>query len=443
MATPKKGSFRAKAQKMKKDLEKRHQEAGERTDERMEFGTYFNKDDIPEGVEFWKAEKGRHIIDIVPFFAGKNHPRDPEGRLSYVVDLYVHRNIGAKNTPIVCPQRNFDEPCPICEYISKRRLPKSEWDLIGPKRRTVYFVWVHDEAQKEEKKGLQIWEVSHWFFEKEIDELAKMPRGGGYVNFSDIDKGRSISFKVKSSGSYIDPNGQKQESIEFTGYQFIDREEKIPDSILDNVFPLDDVINMKTPYNEIKEMFDANQSDSENEELDEDPEPEDSELDDKPDYEEEAQEIFDGMDRLELRRYIKTNDINVKVYKTDTDDEIRDKIREEIGATLEGASNLEEEEPEQEEEPEEVEEDNEEAEGDEFDEMDRTTLRKYIKSNGLEIKVYKKDTDDEIRDKIRESNRESENVGCPGNGVYGKDANEYIECAECGLYDDCVELSEA
>lgn len=38
---------------------------------------------------------------------------------------------------------------------------------------------------------------------------------------------------------------------------------------------------------------------------------------------------------------------------------------------------------------------------DEFDAMDRNALKKYIKENGLEVKVFKSDTDDDIRNKIR------------------------------------------
>ena len=50
---------------------------------------------------------------------------------------------------------------------------------------------------------------------------------------------------------------------------------------------------------------------------------------------------------------------------------------------------------------EETEEEEETAEGDEFDDMDRTALKKYIKENGLEVKVFKGDSDDDIRAKIR------------------------------------------
>lgn len=42
-----------------------------------------------------------------------------------------------------------------------------------------------------------------------------------------------------------------------------------------------------------------------------------------------------------------------------------------------------------------------EDEGDQFDKMDRSALKKYIVANGLEVKVYKSDSDDAIRGKIR------------------------------------------
>lgn len=48
-----------------------------------------------------------------------------------------------------------------------------------------------------------------------------------------------------------------------------------------------------------------------------------------------------------------------------------------------------------------AEEEAEEESGDEFDALDRNELKKYIKDNGLEVKVYKSDSDDDIRAKIR------------------------------------------
>lgn len=63
------------------------------------------------------------------------------------------------------------------------------------------------------------------------------------------------------------------------------------------------------------------------------------------------------------------------------------------------------EEPEDEEEEEEAEEEaeqeDEEEDGDQFVAMDRNELKKFIKSEGLEVKVLTKDTDEDLRNKIR------------------------------------------
>ena len=67
-----------------------------------------------------------------------------------------------------------------------------------------------------------------------------------------------------------------------------------------------------------------------------------------------------------------------------------------------------EEEDDTEEEEEEEETDTEEEEGDEFDEMDRTALKKYIKSNGLRIMIKTSMSDDDLREAIRDVLAKSE-----------------------------------
>jgi len=61
-------SFRKQVKKLKKDLEKRHEEAIETKDDTGsgDYGTIFLKDATPEGMEFWRPEYGEHLIDIIP-----------------------------------------------------------------------------------------------------------------------------------------------------------------------------------------------------------------------------------------------------------------------------------------------------------------------------------------------------------------------------------------
>jgi hypothetical protein len=251
MAKP---SIRDKFKKQKENLVKRHQEQVDTKDDKQSYPTIFDAEKIPEGIGFWKCGKGDHIIDIIPFFAGKNHPKVAEGELAYVVDLYVHAGVGTLREPFVCQTKNFKKNDPICEYIANNRLPLEDWKKISPKRRTVYLVWVHD-TPEEEEKGLQIWEVSHYFFENHVDEIAKSPRGGGAIAFSDIDSGKSIAFSVKITGKYKDATGTDRDSVSYLGHRFVDRDEPIPDDILSQIFPLDDVIKMHPSNDDVSTAF--------------------------------------------------------------------------------------------------------------------------------------------------------------------------------------------
>jgi hypothetical protein len=234
-----------------KTLQKRHN-AGTKKTGGGRFPTIFDKEKVPEGVEFWKCREGKHLVDFIPFEVGPDMPFDErmkpiteEGYPDYVLDLFVHQNVGNMNKPYVCPYENFGEPCPICEFIKANRLDKEDWKKLVAKHRVVYLVWVHD-TKEEEKKGVQIFEASHFFMEEKIEEIAELPRGGGFVKFSCQDTGKSLAWTRKGSG---------MENTQFLGHRFVDRDEPIPDRILDQTFPLDSIVNMHPEYEEIEREF--------------------------------------------------------------------------------------------------------------------------------------------------------------------------------------------
>ena len=77
------GSIKDKFRNQKADLMKRHQEQVDNKDSGSSFATIFDNEKIPKGREFWKCGKGEHLIDIIPFFSGSQHPRVKEGELAY------------------------------------------------------------------------------------------------------------------------------------------------------------------------------------------------------------------------------------------------------------------------------------------------------------------------------------------------------------------------
>lgn len=401
-STKKMGTFRQRAAKRKSQIEKRHKESQERKDEGFSSSTILLRDQFPAGLEEWQPEVGEHIIDVVPFYAGVNHTRDPQGDWSYVVDLWVHRNIGPSNQHFPCMQRNYEKRCAVCDYIKAHDLSKNEFNRMKAKRRCVYLVWVHDEERKEEKKGILVWEVAHFFFEKKVDGIARRPRGGGIVLWADHDRGKSVAFRIKKEGQFETDDGKKIDSYQYTDFSLLDREENIPDHILDHGVALDELIDMKPKYGLVKKAVYA----SDEEDIDEEPESE--EYDDAGDAE----------------------------------------VDEDDGAVEEGEDEDLAEETEEEEEVEE------EDEGPDLESMSRRDLLVYIRDNELDVKAFKKDSDDDIREKIiealgSEEEQEGEEIEeeegdeeCPAEGgTFGKDADTFEECLECDVYDKCAELS--
>ncbi|MFA5355254.1 MAG: hypothetical protein WC302_00750 [Candidatus Paceibacterota bacterium] len=241
--------------KAREELLKRTQESNDRKDGDVFYGYFKTDQDLP----LWKASVTKkddepHLIDIIPFYAGKNFPQvDPrhpvkEDDLVYLLETYVHQNIGPGKESIICPARNYKKPCPICEeieYLTSKEGGSKEYEDyadIALKRRCAYNIVCYD-SPKEEGKGVQIWEVSYKYGEKKIQLAAKNPRGGGVVPFADYDVGKLISFEVAAD-----------EYRTIDGHKLVDRDYVISEEIEDSVWPLDELVKI-WEYNEIYEKF--------------------------------------------------------------------------------------------------------------------------------------------------------------------------------------------
>lgn len=196
------------------------------------------------GMKFWKPQTGEHCIDILPYLAGKYNPRRPAGKAAYFVDVFVHRNVGPNDDQYICLAKSFNEHCPICEFRSERAkdpdATEEEIKSLKPSRRAIYAIW----DGNDQRAGVQIWEVAHWFMENPIQAIAKKPKGGGHVDFPHPDHGKSVAFEIAAMGKNKD----------YKGHQFVDRDEGIPDEILEAVPVLDELLHIPT-YDEVHAAF--------------------------------------------------------------------------------------------------------------------------------------------------------------------------------------------
>lgn len=242
-----------------KEMQKRTEESYNTKDNSGKFGNVFKKDlkDVP----FFKLTNDEHYIDIIPYVAGKNNPKLEEGEPGYFLDLWIHRGIGVNENSYVCMSRNFNKPCPICDYQKQLKEDEDEdhedeIKSLNPTRRAIYNIVCRTNS-KEEKKGVQVWEVAHFSFEKELAERAKKKKGGGFVAFADPDEGKTISFRVTKAGT---------RDVKITAIEFEDRDSVISDDELEGAFCLDELIEFPDEE-ELRDIFlKGNKKDDEDEE---------------------------------------------------------------------------------------------------------------------------------------------------------------------------------
>jgi len=239
-------------------LQKRIQENYDRREGDINY-KYFNPDlDLP--LWRYRVTKGEpHMVDIIPFQAGKNYPqldkRNPikEGTDVYVLEVYVHQNIGPQKMMIICPARNYGNPCPVCDDIASKTRDGAEYEeysVIALKRRCAYNIVCYDN-DKEEAKGVQIWEISYRYSEKQLLLAAKLPRGGGWIPYASYNSsGKTISFEV-ADDSY--------RTVE--GIKFVDRNYDLPVELIENAYKLDECVTVKS-YDEIKSIMQAGGDDA-------------------------------------------------------------------------------------------------------------------------------------------------------------------------------------
>jgi len=267
---------------MKEQLKKRlaEQQAGKNKG-LNDFESYF---EAPEGSSQWQTKAGKgsegtdYGFDIIPFYAGSKYPTNGyninEGDLTYTLDVWVHFKVGPMNKPVVCPLKNYSLPCPICEkrvaiLAERGQMDKEEYKkfkkengYLYPSRRVMYNVIVRSD-EKEEKKGIQIYEISHFFMEKKLQEAAKKPRGGGLVSYPDPDEGKTIWINFSLSG---------EDSWSVGVPQFEDRDYIITDEQIDAAYRLDELL-VSYEYDEILDMMNVKASHVAEEEVCEDEPP--------------------------------------------------------------------------------------------------------------------------------------------------------------------------
>lgn len=221
-------------------------------------------------VQFFSPVEGRNRINIIPYtIKSKNHPLVKKGEFEvgdkdYVMDIFVHRGVGPSEASILCLKNTYGKPCPICEQsaLLRKQGKEDEAGALKPSRRVFYNV-----QDLKNPDVLKVFEASHYLFEKELIDEARDDEEGGFVDFADEESGKEIKFRCSktSKGGF--------EFNEFKSFSFEDRDENIPDELLESAISFDEIMNVPTYEEAEKILYGRDEDDDDEEEDDDDEEP--------------------------------------------------------------------------------------------------------------------------------------------------------------------------
>jgi hypothetical protein len=206
----------------------------------------------------FKPKAGMNHIDIIPYIvATDKHPNHVRpGYPDYLLDIYVHRFVGASKSTFLCLQQMYGKPCPICEERERMKndptLPEDEYKKLFPKRRTIYNV-INTELPERDQK-VQLFEEVYSWFEGAMLEVVKLKNE--YL-FWDIEDGKGIEFMLTEKKT---PQGTNNTYGQF----LFEKRPAYKESIYEKAYKLDELLIIPT-YEEVRNAFLS---------VDEEPEPE-------------------------------------------------------------------------------------------------------------------------------------------------------------------------
>ena len=248
-------------------LSKRYQSSYESKGGNTNRNSVLDYSKVDGEIEFFSPKEGRNRINIIPYeIKSKNHPLVKKGEMEigdidYVMDIWVHKNVGPAEKNVICLKNTFGKPCPICDHASmlKKKGEEDEAKELKPSRRVIYNV----EDLKEPGK-VKVFETSHYLFEKELIDEARDDEEGGFINFADPEEGKEIKFRASktSQGGF--------EFNEYKSFSFEDREEPLSKKLLAKAISFDEILNVPTS-DEVEKIFFGDTEEDEQEEVEEAP----------------------------------------------------------------------------------------------------------------------------------------------------------------------------
>ena len=348
-------------------------------------------------VQFFSPAEGRNRINIIPYIIkSKNHPLVKKGEFEigdkdYVMDVFVHRGVGPSEASVLCLKNTYGKPCPICEQsaILRKQGKEDEAGALKPSRRCFYNI-----QDLKNPDTLKVFEASHYLFEKELIDEARDDDEGGFIDFADEETGKEIKFRCsKTSKAGFEFN-------EFKSFSFEDRDDNIPDELLEKAISFDEIMNVPT-YEEVEKILYGRDDDDDEQEEEKPAKKNKNRYDDEAD---EDGEEFEVPKKKPAKKPANEED-------DDDDDD------EPVEKPAKKSKKLPEEDE------------------DDKDEDEKPASKKKSKQ------VEDEDEDEGDDEPVKKSSKKDCGGSCgkcPFGHKFGEDADDFDDCDDCDVWDKCV-----
>jgi hypothetical protein len=221
----------------------------------VQGGKTLSFQNLPEGTkpEFFKVTKAVHNLDIIGYVI--TDPKHPDcddqlqpGYLWHSRRYFTHRGVGAEENSYICPAKTWGKPCPICDYAKQRRnsgeADKDELALLRPKERQLFNVIDLDA----DPKKILLWDVSYFLFGDKLDkELSDSDDDDVFAFFEPVG---GLSLRVRFEKKTFN----RSEFWTADRIDFRNRKKDYKESIIDDAFPLDDLL-VEIDYDQLESVF--------------------------------------------------------------------------------------------------------------------------------------------------------------------------------------------
>lgn len=241
--------------------------------------------DVPSGLSLWKPKKaGSHTIDIIPYRVtdsilkyNPDYVYASPGKWYFERTYFIHKNIGVNNDSHTCIAKTFGKRCPICEARAEYNNSAHKEDrdrgyALRQSERQLFLIYDNDDREK----GVQLWDVSNWNFGKHLDayvEGARPKDKAAYRKFYHPTEGFTIRITATESsmGKKGESGGGGMNTV-YSIHQFFDRDEPLPDQIINHGFDLDAIVR-GSDYSRLKAIYTGIADDADDGEEDQEDEP--------------------------------------------------------------------------------------------------------------------------------------------------------------------------